>query len=169
MKIFLKNKKFQKGSLLLEIVIAVSIITLAVIGSVAVSQKAVSLSRQSLHQSQAAFLLEEGAESVKIFRDSNTWANFSNIFTLGNTYYLSLNIPTWTTSLPTTSSGNTIGIFTRSIVLSSVCRDASSSNIITCGSPVDAGTKLVIVTVSWSENGLTISKTLSFYINNIFS
>ena len=53
-----------RGFMMVEILIVISIIVVSVLAALAVAQKSIYLSRQSLHQSQAAFLLEEGAEAV---------------------------------------------------------------------------------------------------------
>lgn len=137
----IKNKK--GGSMMVEIIIATSIISISVLAAMNVAQHAIMISYRSLHTSQAAFLLEEGAENTRIARD-NAWNNI-----------VSLN------------SSEQIGSFTRTVVASSVNRDAVSGDI---GSGVDdIGTKLITVTVSWYEGGSLIAKTLNFYINDIFS
>ena len=63
---------------------------------------------------------------------------------------------------------NTVDIFTRTINITNVKRDNNTKDISTIGTE-DSGTKLVTITVSWVEGGITISKTLSFYILDIFS
>jgi len=128
---------------MIEIVIATSIISVSVLAAMNVAQRAIMISYRALHTSQAAFLLEEGAENTRIARD-NAWNNI-----------VSLN------------SSEQIGSFTRTIVASNVNRDAITGDI---GSGIDdPGTKLITVTVSWYQGGILIAKTLGFYINNIFS
>ncbi|MEK7069241.1 MAG: hypothetical protein AAB945_00405 [Patescibacteria group bacterium] len=166
MKILYKIKKLSlfsnQGFLTVEVLIAISIITISILASMTVAQKSIYVSRQSLHFSQANFLLEEGAEAVRILRD-NAWTNISSL-TLETYYYPLFSNGTW--SLSTTP--NTVGIFTRKMTISSVKRDDTSKDISDTGT-VDTGTKLVTITVSWSESGTTVTKTLSFYILDIFS
>ena len=119
------------------------------------------MSRQALHVSQATFLLEEGAEAVRIFRD-NAWSNISSL-NVGTNYYPTFS-GTWTVS----TTPSTVGIFTRVITIANVNRDATSGDITTSGVN-DSGTKLITITVSWTESGQAMSKTLSFYIMDIFS
>lgn len=145
-----------------EVIVAIAIIVVAVLAAMTVTQKSVSVSRQSLHVSQANFLLEEGAEVVRVLRD-NAWSNISGL-TDGTSYYPTFSTGSWT--LSTTLS--TVGIFTRTITVASVNRDATSGDISVSGTN-DPGTKLITVTVSWNEGGQVMSKTLSFYIMNIFS
>lgn len=151
----------KKGSLLVEVLVVVSIVTASLLVALNVTQKSIYLSRQSLNQSQVAFLLEEGAEAVRIIRDG-AWTNVSSL-TNGTNYYPFFTGGTWT--LPTTS--NTVGIFARKVVFSAVYRD-SSQNIASSGT-LDIQTKLVTVTVSWLDGSQTMSKTLQFYLSDIFS
>lgn len=149
--------------MVVEILVAISIIAVAVLAAMAVAQKSIHVSRQAVHMNQAGFLLEEGAEAVRIVRD-NGWANVSSL-TLGTNYYPTFSGGTWTLS----ATANTVGIFTRRVTLASVNRDNSTSDIVSSGGTLDTGTKLVTVTVSWPEGGTTITKTLQFYIMDIFS
>lgn len=145
-----------------EILVAVSIITASVLAMMAVSQKSVFISRQSFHSAQAAFLLEEGVEAVRILRD-DAWTNISSL-TPSTDYYPTFSGGTWVLS----GTPNTVGIFTRTVSISNVNRDDTSKDISEIGTE-DVDTKLVTVTVSWPEGGAIVTKTLQFYIMNIFS
>ena len=151
----------RRGFMMVEVLIISSIITLSMLASMAVAQKSLFVSRQAVHSTHASFLLEEGAEAVRILRD-NAWSNIS-VLTPGNTYYPTFSGGTWTLS----STPNTIGVFTRTVSIATVLRDNITSDISLSGTD-DPGTKLVTVTVSWLEAGVTVSKTLSFYIFDIF-
>ena len=148
--------------MVVEILVVVAIITALILGATAVSQKSVFVSRQAFHASQAAFLLEEGAEAVRILRD-NAWTNISSL-TAGTNYYPTFSGGTWILS----GTPNTVGIFTRTASITAVNRDNSTDDIAAAGTN-DPGTKLVTVTVSWTEGGTTVTKTLKFYIMDIFS
>ncbi len=170
MKNFLKNqnkacpaKHLRSGGfMMVEILIAVSIMVVIVLATMAVVQKGISISRQSLHNAQASFLLEEGGESVRILRD-NAWSNISNL-SLSTNYYPTFSGGTWTL----TTTPNQVGSFTRTVQVFVVNRDATTGDIVSGGGVLDLGTKLITVNVSWSEAGQTVSKNLSFYISNIF-
>ncbi|HPS21417.1 MAG TPA: hypothetical protein PLO44_01255 [Candidatus Paceibacterota bacterium] len=155
-----KNKKL--GFMLIEVLVAISIITASTLAAMAVAQKSIVLSYRSVNTAQASFLLEEGAEAIRILRD-DSWANISSLNT-GTDYYLEFTGATW---VLTTSSAQ-IDEFTRKINIADVYRDAVSGNISESGN-LDAGTKLVTITVSWNEGTNTVSKTLSLYITDIFS
>ena len=146
--------------MIVEILVAASIITVSILATTAVTQKSIYISRQAFHATQAAFLLEEGAEAVRIVRD-NAWSNVSSL-TVGTNYYPTFSGGTWTLS----ATANTVGIFTRIVIITSVNRD-DNKDIASVGTN-DPGTKLVTVSVSWIEGGITVTKTLPFYIMNIF-
>ena len=147
---------------MVEILIAASIIVAVVLAAMAVTQKSLLLSRQSVHTAQASFILEEGAEAMRIIRD-NEWNNISSLSNVTN-YYLDFSGNTWTL----TQTASQTGIFTRTVNIASVSRDGSSGDINSSGSD-DPGTKLITVSVSWTEGGQSIIKTLSFYLSDIFS
>lgn len=152
---------FQKGSLLLEVVIVVSLIVVSMLVALTVTQKSIYLSRQSLKQLQASYLLEEGAEATRIVRD-NGWANISTL-TNSTEYYLSFTGGTWTFTTTPQPSGD----FTRKIIFAPAYRDVSD-NLAASGTE-DVQTRLVTVEVSWLEGTETMSKTLQFYLADIFS
>lgn len=146
--------------MLIELVVAASIIVISVLAIMSVTQKSIYISRQALHISQASFLLEEGAEVVRIIRD-DSWNNISSLTNATNYY------PIFSGSWTLSTTPSKIGIFTRTIQVANVNRNATTADISSSGTN-DVGTKLVAVTVSWTEGGNTINKTLSFYIMDIF-
>lgn len=146
----------------MEILVAISIITVSILAAMSVAQKSISVARQSLHASQASFLLEEGAEVSRILRD-NAWTNISSLDT-ASTYYSTFSAPDWSFS----TTPNTVGIFTRTVTISNVNRDNTTKDISASGTD-DPKTKLITITVSWLESGVSVSKVLSFYMMDIFS
>lgn len=157
------RKTKKAGFLAVEILVAASIITVSVLAATAVAQKAVFASRQSLHTTQAAFLLEEGAEAVRSMRD-DAWINISSL-TAGTEYRIDFSGGHWTL---TAASPTPIGIFTRKVVASDVYRSDVSGDIVPSGGTLDPGTRLITINVYWNEGGNVILKTLSFYISDIF-
>lgn len=151
----------KKGFALIEIMVATSIILVALVALLSAVERSSELARQSLERDQAAFLLEEGAESVKLIRDNN-WTNISGLV-LDTPYYLSFSGTSW--SLETTP--NKVDIFTRTVTVSAVSRDGSDD--IASSGIVDTGTKKITVSVSWPSERGTLTESLSFYIANIFS
>lgn len=149
----------QHGFFLIEVVVASSIIAIVLILLIGSIQNTVEVSERSLEQTQAAYLLEEGAEATKAIRDTS-WAQLAAL-TNTTTYYLSYNGTTWTT----TTTANTIDRFTRTVIFSPVYRNGTDD--IAATGTLDTGVRLVTVTVSWSAPSGNQSKTLSFYIANI--
>lgn len=152
----------NKGFMLVEILLATSIVAVSVLTATTVAERSIYVSRQAFHASQAAFLLEEGAEAVRILRD-NAWSNISSLSVV-TTYYPTFSGGTWTLS----ATSNSVGIFTRTVTVASVKRDNTTKDISAVGTD-DSGTKLITISVSWKEGGTTITKTLPFYISDIFS
>ncbi len=169
-----KNKNKNSGFTLIEVLIACAIITVSMFALMSTAQKGLSLSREALLMSQANTLMEEGAEAVKSIRDNN-WTDVSNL-NLNTNYYLYFNTNTKNWKLDTNSTSllgyeptyPVDGVFSRSIVVSSVERDAND-DIVASGGTVDTGTKKITVTVSWTSTSGFKSKNLSFYISNIFN
>ena len=147
---------------MVEVLVAASILVVSVLAETAVAQKSIFVSGEANRVAQAGFLLEEGAEAVRILRD-NAWSNISGLST-STTYYPLYSGGTWTLS----TTLNTVGIFTRTVTVANVNRDNTTADIASSGTN-DTGTKLITVIVSWSEAGATVSKTLPFYIMDIFS
>lgn len=164
MKSFL-NKKYIKnkgGFLMLEALVGIFIISVSVISATYAAQKSLVLSAQSLKNLQAAFLLEEGGNVVKILR-SEGWSNISSL-SVGTNYYPTFTNGSWSLSL---TPSQIDGIFTRTVQVNNVNRDAATGDIVTSGGVLDAGTKQVSVTVSWQYGTSTFSKDLSFYLIDI--
>jgi len=185
----IKNK--QKGFMIVEVLVASAIIAMSVLAASNVAQKSINVSRQSFHSAQAAFLLEEGAEIVRVGRDSS-WAYISSL-TSGTEYYpmycrlgdvysdskcivYAVDTSVWIlwpmdNSSPffLTNQSKNVGQFFRKIVISDVYRDSVTQDIVSSGGVLDSGTKFITVTVSWDQGGKMINKTLSFYLADIFS
>ena len=155
----MSNVKCNGGFSIIEILIAASIILFSIFAILSLAQKSVQVSRLSLYQTQASFLLEEGAEATKTIRDAG-WTNISSL-TSGTTYYLSFSGTAWSLS----ATPATVGIFTRTVLFSDVYRDVND-DIATSGT-LDSGTKKVTITVSWRDTSGSTSKSISLYMANI--
>jgi Tfp pilus assembly protein PilV len=168
MKYFLKNqiniKNHKSGFMMVELIIAIAIIGISILAFSNVAQKSINISRQSLDTSMAAFLLEEGAEVVRLYRDIN-WSNITTM-NVNTEYYINFDEVNSTWYFTTTPTN--IDKFTRKVIFANVNRDAVSGDISLTGNN-DPGTRLVTVYVSWQEGGAIVAKNLSFYISDIFS
>lgn len=158
------TKATTKGFALVEVLIACAIVTVATFALVSAGQKGVTLSERALKQTQASYLLEEGAEAVKVVRD-NSWATISAL-SVNTPYYLSFDTGTNTWSLSETPS--TIdGVFTRTVTFEAVTRDGNDD--IAATGTVDARTRKVDIAVSWPASTGTLTKTLTLYVADIFN
>lgn len=159
------SRRSSAGFSLVEVLVASAIISASLLGIITLANKSLLISRQSLSTYQASNLLEEGAEAVRTLRDGG-WSNISGL-SAGTTYYPVFSTSTNTWSLATSSSS--VGAFTRSVTVGSVSRDNSTQDIVSSGGTNDTGTKLVTVTVTWTDTGTTFTKTLKLYLSDILS
>ncbi len=156
----MQHKQTQQGFFLVEVIVASSVIAVVLVLLLGSIQHTVEASQRSLERTQTAYLLEEGAEVVKLIR-SEAWSSISGL-TAGTTYYF-----LWTGSVWTlTTTPQTINGFTRTVVMTSVNRDGNN-DIVTSGGTIDNGTKKVTITVSWIAPSGVQTENMSLYITNI--
>jgi Tfp pilus assembly protein PilV len=172
-----KDKKRKVGNLsgftIVEVIIACTIISVTVLTLMSAAGKGIELSNRALRQTEANMLLEEGVEAVKTIRDTD-WTTISNL-SLDTDYYLFFDTTsnTWTLNTSSTAPSGSIptypinSIFDRKVVVSNVERD-SSDNIVETGT-IDEGTKKVNITVSWPSQQGVVTKSLIFYLADIFN
>lgn len=156
------NKCHSKGFGLIEIVIGSTILTVSLIAISTYFQKSLQLSQDSRKTVQASFLLEEGVEVAKFFRDTS-WQNISGL-TAGTSYYLQFDGTKWAT---TSSNVFVDGVFERKLIIDNVARDAND-DIVSSGGTDDPDTKKATVSVSWLGRNGTTTKSISTYVTNIF-
>lgn len=159
---FIKNKN-QKGFMMVELIVISAVLSIIVIAASYVAKKSIEVSNRTIHTMEASFLLEEGVEVTRILRDSN-FDNIDQAIVGSSNQYLTLVSNTW--NLVDTPQTN--GIFTRVINIYSVYRDSTTSDIVTSGGVLDSGTSKITITVSWLEGTTTSSKSLTFYLSDIF-
>lgn len=159
-KIFCKEK--NKGFGLVEMLIGASVLSVTLLSIATFFQVTTRASRTTQSAIQADYLLEEGVEALKIFRDMSYTNNFSKIST-STPYYYQWNGTAWVTS---TAYILIDGKFERSFTLADVQRDAN--NDIASSGTYDPDTKLAKVSVSWSDASGTTTRSIQTYITNIF-
>ncbi|MFC1751699.1 hypothetical protein ACFLY5_00965 [Patescibacteria group bacterium] len=159
------NKTSKKqGSGLMEIVVGVSIISLTLFGIMTVVITAFNLMGYSTMNVQASYLLEEGIEVMRIFRDAG-WNSYINSLTIDTPYYLVFENNNW---LATTTAINIDGKFNRTFVLQNVNRNVSD-DIVESGGVIDVGTKKIIMSVEWQSKKGTSTKEIVSYLSDIFN
>lgn len=155
----------KKGFGLVEVVIAASIISLLIAALIGATNSFLKTSIKNTSTVKAGYLLEEGAEAMKVIRDRG-YTTYITTLSNNTPYYLYWNGTIWTA---TTSPSAIDAMFYRTITLGAVYRNGSS-DISNSGS-LDTGTRIATVTVSWIDNTsqATTSKTLVTYIANLLS
>lgn len=157
-----KLKKINKGFGLLEIVVGAGIILILLFGVSSISEMSLRTETESIKNTKAAFLLEEGAEAIKMMRDES-YASKISALTSSTNYYLSFENESWSA----TSSNIYIGgVFERKFVLENTLRDTNDD--ISSSGVVDPNTKKFTVFVSWQSKNGTTTKKISGIIANIF-
>ncbi len=152
----------RRGFGVIEIVIAVGVIFVALFSIMTVARISHELNRRVLYVTQAGFLLEEGSEGVRAMRDID-WNSISSLSN-DTAYSLEFSDNMWRA---TTTRSLIEGIFDRTIISSAVYRD--SSDDIAPSGVVDAGTRKVVINVSWWNGVATSSKNLTLYLTDMFN
>jgi len=150
----------KKGAMLLEVIIASSIllfIVLGVLGSYGITIRTV-LSNTKILQSN--FLLEEGAEVLRSMRD-DSWSNITALIP-GTEYSFLKTDSDWSI----VETMEYVGIFERTFSIEQVLRNGQS-DISGTGS-VDLDIIKATINVSWYEQNATTTKSISLYLANIF-
>lgn len=137
----------ERGVGMLEIVIAVAIISATFFSVVHISVFTLKVMQARNDKAKALAYAQEGIEGVRNMRDGGWTANISGL-TFGATYYLTTSGAQW--ALTGTDPGALGGKFTRTIVLTNVSRDIND-DIVTVGGTDDPKTKKVTATVSWGS------------------
>lgn len=147
---------------MVEVLVASAVMGVVLVSIIAVYNSMANLSLKNTDAVQANFSLEEGAEIVRVLRDTS-WSNISSL-TNGTTYRFLWNTSTWVA----TTSVFMIDQFDRTVVFSAVNRD-SNFNIVQSGGTLDTGTRKATISVAYQRDGATTTKSLEMYIFNTFN
>lgn len=151
----------ENGFGIVEIIIAISIMSIALFAISEVSIIYLKQSGQNKDSLKASYLTEEGLEAARSARDQG-WSTNIATKTMGSPYYPVISGNKWT--LSNTSPGLIDSIYTRQVVVTNTSRDVSD-NIVTSGGANDPNTKKITATVSWSGKNIT----LETYITNLYN
>ena len=168
----LKRQKYNKGISIIELLVVILIIGVAV--SALISFGTFTLRTASLlkQTTQASFFVQDAMEALKNYRDNTGWNDddpgdqydgLGQVAT-GVSLHLKLSGGTplrWELLL----GQETLGIFTRNIVMEAVERD-TADNIVESGGTLDLETKKVTVTVSWKDRGEARNLEIVTYLTN---
>ena len=161
-----KYLKIKTGQSLVEILVALAVGIIFVLGVMIVMQSSLKMGKDSEKIQTSAFLARELMDNVKIFADSD-WFNINNLSTTSvNHYYLTTSSPfTFLDGDETVVVGTTTYI--RYFYVEDVYRDASGK--ISDSGIFDPSTKKITVGVRWiGSNDRFISTYLTRSKNNIF-
>jgi hypothetical protein len=156
-----KNKKL--GVSLVEIVIGSAVLTSVFFAAAGAVNQIRFLERETTHIIRANYLLLEGIDVVKIFRDTG-WSSEIATLSLNTPYYLLWDSGAWTS---TTTEIAIDGVFYRTVELDSVERDGND-NIADSGT-LDPGTLELTSTVSWLGSSGTTTRSFETYITNLYA
>ena len=151
---------------LLEIVIAASIISGTIFSLSYVFLISNKLAAASSNKVRASFLAEEGLEALRVLRDTSWSANIAGL-SAGTNYYLSFNTVTSAWSISTSNPGYIDNLFTSTITIENVQRDAND-DIVSSGGTNDPDTKKFNVSVSWLERASAMTVAVSTYLTDMF-
>lgn len=155
----------RRGFGLVEVVIGSAVLSVALLGISGFFQTVLRASRVTESAVQGDYLLEEGMEAVKIFRDRSYTSNIKNMSTT-TTYYFSWSGTNWAT---TTTQTIIDSKYERKLTFEDVRRDSITKDISDTG-VYDPDVKLVTVSVAWWTPVVgTTTRSIQTYIVNLFN
>lgn len=157
----------QSGFTILELLIGSAIIAGFLLAATYSFQIFLRLSRENNNSLQSSFLLEEGLEVGRIWRDIS-WLNISGLTdgNGGNGYYYNFTNGQWATSTVNTFVD---GLFERKLQVARAYRDTSTHELVSSGGTEDQDTRLLTVSVAWKTSTGTTTRSLSTYLTNLFN
>jgi len=158
------NKYTTQGFGVVEIIVAISIISLTVVGLFNATVVSFQTISDNTKRIQATFLLEETIEVLKVLRDQS-WAVRIATVSTNTDQFLTFNGTQWRT---TNDNIFIDDIFERKFQITDVYRD-SNDDIVSSGGTLDSNTKKVTSSVAWASRSGTTTISASTYITNLSS
>jgi len=155
----LKHHNYSRGISIVELLVAIMIIGMAIAAMISFSTFSLRIASLLKQTTQASFLVGDYIEALKNYRDNTGWTdddpgdNYDGLGVISTGVSLHLELsgdtpPRWQLLL----GQETLGIFTKDIVIEHVERNAAD-DIVESGGIVDPQTKKATVTVFWEERG----------------
>jgi len=160
---FQNQTMFRRGFGMVEMIIGAAVLSVSLLAISTFFQMTLRASGLTQEAIQGDYILEEGVEVLKIFRDISYSSNFITMST-STPHYFVWNGTSWAT---TTVNTFIDGKFERKFILDDVKRDVNGS--IASTGTYDPNIKLVTVTVSWSGPLGTTTRSIQTYLTNIFN
>jgi len=161
----------KKGFTLMEVIVSFGIMTIVVASLLPIVSWLITRSKFLQYDAAASVLLQEGME-ISYNMIVTDWTGFLATFPDGIYHPAvdAISVPEkWT--LVTGSETNLETRFERSILISPVCRNDSTGEIVTgvcgSGSTLDGNSRLVTTTVKWLEQQTDKTITASLLVTNL--
>ena len=156
------------GQSLIEILVAIAIGFIFIMGAVAVIGPAIKGSSQASRAQTAIALGKELLENMRVFSEAN-WHNITNLSTSSaNHYYLNTSSSPFVAVMGDENVTIATTTYVRYFYINEVNRD-SAGKIISGGGIYDPSTKKITVAYKWPESAI---RTMTMYLtrskNNIF-
>ncbi len=165
MKYELGIKNNEQGVGIIDIVISVTIITIALFSIIQLVVLGVRLQRESDERTRAIYLAEEGMEAVRLLRDQS-WSSSINPLLLDTDYFPVVSSSQWV--LSTTDPGLIGGLYTRTVRFGRVFRNDATDDIAPSGTE-DPNTREVKVRVFWGGTGAKSYEIVTYLTNFLFN
>ena len=156
-----RSRNSANGFGLVEIVVAIGIISVSLFALMQTEIVAIKLLRGEKENLEAMLLAEESLEAVRSLRDESWASNIAGVSD-NTSYYPIVENGKWKLSAGTSSAIN--GKYQRSILFQPVVRNASDQ--IASSGTADPNTKKIIATVAWGNKN---TKILTAYITNFLT
>ena len=166
------RKHNSKGVSIIELMVVVLILGLALGALLAFGSFSLRTASILKQTTQASFMVQDALEALKNYRDNTGWDDNDpadeydglGVVSTGTALHPALSFttpPRW----QLLSGSETLGIFTREIIVEPVARDGSD-NIVESGGTLDSETRKVTITVSWEERGSVHEIEATSYLTN---
>ena len=160
MRKYIKQNK-SAGIGLIEIIIASAIIAIALSALAGLGNFSLKIQNRLQKNTAASYLASEAIEAARAVKDES-WSNLSGLPTDTALFPAQSGNPAkWVFS----TGSETIGNFSRQIIISNVNRDAND-DVAQSGGVLDSNTKKITATIYWSEQGQNQQLSLSTYLTN---
>jgi len=168
----LQHQRYSRGISIIELLVVILILGVGIAAALSFgvfSLRTASLQKQT---TEASFLVQDALEGIKNYRDNTGWNDDDpqnqydglGVVTTGVSLHLELSgdtPPRW----QLLSGQETIGIYTRDVMVDQVQRDGSD-NIVESGGTPDADTKKITVKVTWQGRTTTRELKAITYLAN---
>lgn len=145
----------EHGIGLIEIIVAISVISLTLLGTITAFQFHLRAGLDTTDRIRAIYLLEEGMEAARFLRDTG-WTGSLSALSSGTPYHLATTSVGWDA---TTTPVLIDGTFFRTVIVSDVYRKTADDDIVpesaSDSKVLDPGTKRILVRVTWSDRSET--------------